>query len=138
MGEAYPEQVAVLLELADEGVRLQPSADAAIRACGTLLAPQDTELAVRLGEALRAYGRLHHRLEALEPDPDLAQTAHDLLGQISYHLHMLRDAGDLAFSGRRVPRNDRFRLELAEGLGPHARGLDLLRSALLARSAILR
>ena len=138
MGEAYPDQVAVLLELADEGVRLQPTADAAIRACGVDLVPVDTAVAVRLGDALRAYSRLYHRLESLEPDPDLAQTAGDLLGQLSYHLHMLRDAGDLVFSGRSVPRNDRFRLELADGLGPHAQGLDRLRTALIARHEILR
>lgn len=138
MHEPYPEQVAVLLWLADEGVSLQPAADAAIRACGVATCAEvEDEVAVRLGDALRAYSRLYHRLEALDPDPDLAQTARDLQGQLSYHLHMLRDAGDLVFSGRVVAVNERFRRELAAGLGPHALGLWQLRDALRARSAIL-
>ena len=135
----YADQVSMLLQLADEGVRLQPQADAAIRVCGSP-GGASNEVAEALGEALRHYSRLYHRVDGLEPDtdPDLAQTVRDLRGQLSYHLHMLRDAGDLVFSGRVVARNERFRRELAAtGLGPHARGLTLLRNALLARRSLL-
>lgn len=155
--QSYPEQVIALLQVAEEGVRLQPAADAAIRACGVSTAEVSAgglsagafaggrpvgavvsdEVAVELGDALRAYSRLYYRLESFDPDPDLVQTVRDLRSQLSYHLHMLRDAGDLVFSGRFVPRNERFRRELANGLGGHAQGLSRLRNALSARSAIL-
>jgi hypothetical protein len=74
---------------------------------------------------LRAYSQWYHEVEALEtgPDPELAEVRRDMLELLSYHLYMLRDAGDLAFSGREVPNNDRFRLELAEGLGSRAADL---------------
>jgi hypothetical protein len=138
MGEAYQEQVAVLLLLATEGVRMQPAADAAIRACASSAdAVVPTQVAVDLGEALRTYSRLYHHVASLDPDPDLVQTIRDLRGQLSYHLHMLRDAGDFVFCPRPTPANDRFRRELGAGLGPHAQGLCRLHSALAARYAIL-
>ena len=128
------EQVALLLAVAERALEAQPDADTAIRACGAG-SPVPDQTAVELGWALRDYSRLHHRLEALSPDPDLAQVYWDLLGQISYHLHMLRDAGDLVFSGRTVAVNERFRRELSNGLGPHAEGLEQLRRGLRARLA---
>lgn len=133
-GPSYLDQVALLLYVAEQAFEAQPEADTAIRACGAGGQVPD-QTAVELGCALRGYSRLHHRLEALDPDPDLAQVHQDLLGQLSYHLHMLRDAGDLVFSGRAVPVNERFRRELSNGLGPHAEGLDQLRRALRARLA---
>lgn len=131
---SYVDQVALLLAVAEMALDAEPEADAAIRACG-VKAPVPDQTAIDLGRALRDYSRLHHRLEGLSPDPDLAQVRGDLLGQISYHLHMLRDAGDLVFSGRYVAVNERFRRELANGLGPHALGLEQLRRALAARLA---
>jgi len=91
------------------------------------------DVAVRLGGMLSAYSRLHHEAEALEPGPesDLLDVRRELLELLSYHLHMLRDAGDLVFSGRDVPRNERFRRELAEGLGPRAGELTRLRDQLV-------
>lgn len=133
-GPSYVDQVALMLAIAEQGIEMQPEADATIRACGCASRIPD-EIAVELGRSLRGYSRLHHRLEALRPDPDLAQAHRDLLGQLSYHLHMLRDAGDLVFSGRTVAVNERFRRELANGLGQHAAGLEQLRRALRARLA---
>jgi hypothetical protein len=130
----YAEQVALLLQVAEQALVLQPDADAEIRACGAPETVPD-QVAVRLGEVLRGYSRLHHQVDDLDADPDLAQVRRDLLGQLSYHLHMLRDAGDLVFSGRQVAVNERFRRELAGGLGPHAEGLARLRDALAARAA---
>jgi hypothetical protein len=46
---------------------------------------------------------------------------------------MLRDAGDLVFSGRTSAQTDRFRRELALGLGPHAENLERLRDRLVVR-----
>lgn len=132
----YADQVSLLLEFAEHAVALQPSADAAIRACGADGTVPD-EVAVRTGRLLRGYSRLHHLTDGLPADPDLAQVRGDLLGQLSYHLRMLRDAGDLVFSGRPAAENDRFRRELADGLGPHAAGLVRLRDALIARRAAL-
>ncbi|HTJ70600.1 MAG TPA: hypothetical protein VL551_23885 [Actinospica sp.] len=133
-GPSYVEQVALLLFVAEQAIDAGPEADAAIRVCGTVSRVPD-QAAVDLGHCLRDYSRLYHRLEGFTPDPDLAQVHGDLMGQLSYHLHMLRDAGDLVFCGRPVAVNERFRRELANGLGPHALGLELLRRALRARLA---
>jgi hypothetical protein len=105
-------------------VAAQPEADVAIRACG-VLGTLSSELAARLGVILRAYAQFYYEAKDLETgqNPDLAGLRRTLLELLSYHLHMLRDAGDLVFSGREVPRNDRFRLELAQGLGPRAEDL---------------
>jgi hypothetical protein len=133
---SYADQVSLLLELAEQAVALQSAADAAIRSCGAAGTIPD-EVAVRTGRLLRGYSRLHHQLDDLTADPDLAQVRLDLLSQVSYHLHMLRDAGDLVFSGHATAETDRFRRELAEGLGSHAAGLLSLRDALTARRAAL-
>jgi hypothetical protein len=135
-GPSYAQQVAIMLTVAQLALDAEPEADAAIRACG-VGTPVPDQTAVDLGRALRGYSRLYHQLEGLLPDPDLAQVRGDLLSQLSYHLHMLRDAGDLVFSGRHVAINERFRRELAEGLGPHVQGLELLRRALVARLAAI-
>ena len=121
-----------LAVIAERAVGMQGEADAAIRACGVGgVVPGD--VAVRLGEMLRGYSRLHHEAEAVETegDPELARARRDLLELLSYHLHMLRDAGDLVFSGRDVPRNERFRRELADGLGERAGELARLREELI-------
>jgi len=91
------------------------------------------EVALRLGGMLRLFSRPHYAAEAvvLGSDPELVQACRELLELLSCHLHMLRDAGDLVFSGRDVPRNARFRLELAEGLGPRAEEPRLLRDQLI-------
>lgn len=133
---SYAGQVSLLLDLAEQAVALQPAADAAVRACGAAGTVPD-EVAARTGKLLRGYSRLHNQLDGLAADPDLAQVRHDLLGQLSYHLHMLRDAGDLVFSAHPAAEDDRFRRELARGLGPHAAGLIRLRDALIARRAAL-
>jgi hypothetical protein len=130
---ARTELVGELLAIARQALELQPDADAAIRACGAPGGAAD-EVAGQLGELLRGYSRLHHAAEAVDPgrDPELTESCRELLELLSYHLHMLRDAGDLVFSGRDVPGNERFRRELAAGLGPRARQLAHLRERLAA------
>lgn len=120
-----------LVEVADRALAIQDEADAAIRACG-IRGVVSSEVALRLGGMLRIYSRLYYEVEGLdtELDPELGAVRRELLELLSYHLHMLRDAGDLVFSARRVPRNERFRLELAEGLGPRAEDLGRLRDRL--------
>ena len=118
--------------IAVRALAMQAEADAAIRACGIVgVVPRD--VAVRLGVMLRGYSRLYFETEAVQTrlDPGLADVCRDLLELLSYHLHMLRDAGDLVFSGRDVPRNERFRLELAEGLGARAEDLTRLHEQLI-------
>jgi hypothetical protein len=120
-----------LVTIADRALEIQDEADAAVRACG-IRGVVSSEVALRLGAMLRVYSRLYYEVEGLETelDPELGAVRRDLLELLSYHLHMLRDAGDLVFSARRVPRNERFRLELAEGLGPRAEDLGRLRDRL--------
>jgi hypothetical protein len=77
-------------------------------------------VALDLGQLSHCYSRLGQQLRQLGVDPAVASLRNELRSVLSYHLHMLRDAGDLAFSGRRDPRTERIRLELAEGLGPYA------------------
>lgn len=121
-----------LAAVTGQALALQTEADAAIRACG-IVGIVPTEVAVRLGEMLRGYSRLYYEVEAVETrrNPEMAEPRRKLLELLSYHLHMLRNAGDLVFSGRNVQSNERFRLELADGLGP--RGEEL---AALARQLI--
>ncbi|HWG22745.1 hypothetical protein [Actinospica sp.] len=118
--------------VAGRALAMQAEADASIRACG-VVGVVPGEVAVRLGEMLRGYSRLYHEVEAVETetDPELTGLRRDLLELLSYHVHMLRDAGDLVFSGRDVPRNDRFRRELAEGLGSRAEDMARLRDQLI-------
>ena len=120
-----------LASIADRALAIQDEADAAVRACG-IRGVVSSEVALRLGAMLRVYSRLYYEVEGLETElnPELGAVRRDLLELLSYHLHMLRDAGDLVFSARRVPRNERFRLELAEGLGPRAEDLARLRDRL--------
>lgn len=117
----HGDMVRRLASIAEQAMAAQPDADAAIRACG-VLGTVPSDLAAGLGAMLRTYSRLYHEAEALEVSqyPALADARRELLELLSYHLHMLRDADDLVFSGRDVPRNERFRLELARGLGSRA------------------
>jgi hypothetical protein len=125
-------EVRRLAAIAGQALALQAEADAAIRACG-VVGTVPTDVAVRLGEMLRGYSRLYHEVEDVDVrlSPDLAEVRRSLLELLSYHLHMLRDAGDLVFSAREVPHNERFRLELAEGLGSRAEELAALRDRLI-------
>jgi hypothetical protein len=123
------DQLAALADLADQATAIQPQADTAIRACGAPGTIPDA-VAVDLGGLLRAYSRLHHQAGQMEVDPSLSGARRELQGLLSYHLHMLRDAGDLVFSGRTHAQTDRFRRELADGLGPHAENLERLRDRL--------
>lgn len=116
------DQLDVLTAIAGQAVAHQRLADAAIRACGAADTIPD-QVGVELGGLLRTYSRLHHQVEQMDPDPGMAALRRELQGQLSYHLHMLRDAGDLVFSGRPHAQTERFRRDLAQGLGPHARGL---------------
>jgi hypothetical protein len=121
-----------LAAITNQALAMQTEADAAIRACG-IVGIVPSEVAIRLGVMLRGYSRLYYDVEAMETrrNPEMAETRRNLLELLSYHLHMLRDAGDLVFSGRNVPRNERFRLELAEGLGSRAEDLTALREQLI-------
>jgi hypothetical protein len=121
-----------LAAIAERAVATQPEADAAIRACG-IVGVVSSDVAIRLGEMLRGYSRLYYEADALEATayPGLAEVRRNLIELLSYHLHMLRDAGDLVFSGRDVAHNERFRLELAEGLGSRAEDLTRLRERLI-------
>ena len=121
-----------LASITDRALALQPEADAAIRACG-IHGAVPSEVAVRLGERMRGYSVLYYEVTALETGTDrwLVDFRRNLLELLSYHLHMLRGAGDLVFSGHDVPRNERFRLELAEGLGSRAEEMARLREQLI-------
>ena len=121
-----------LAAIAGQALAMQSEADAAIRACG-IVGVVPSEVAVRLGKMLRGYSRLHHEVESVDTqrNPEMAEVRRNLLELLSYHLHMLRDAGDLVFSDRHVVHNERFRLELADGLGSRAEDLRVLREQLI-------
>ena len=117
--QLYREQVTTLADLAAQAASLQPGADAAIAQCGGAW-PVPDAAALELGRLSRSYSQLYERLLRLEIDQELTERRNELRSLLSYHLHMLRDAGDLAFSGRHDERTEPFRRELAEGLGSYA------------------
>ena len=113
------EQLWLLADIAEQALLLQPQAETAVVACGVPGTVPDC-VALDLGQLSHCYSRLSQQLKQLAVDPPVAGLRNELRKVLSYHLHMLRDAGDLAFSGRRDPRTELFRRELAEGLGPYA------------------
>ena len=127
------EQVATLAEIAAEAATLQPGADAAVARCGGTW-PVPDAAALELGRLSRSYSQLYERVRRLDVDEALAGPRDELRSLLSYHLHMLRDAGDLAFSGRRDDRTEPFRQELAQGLGPYATRLLRLAAELRRRA----
>ncbi len=116
------EQLAVLADLATEAVALQPAAQSAVSSCGRPGIVPDT-IALELGQLSHAYSLIYERARHLPVDTELTEASAELCRLLSYHLHMLRDAGDLAFSGRVDARTEPFRQELAQGLGPYASAL---------------
>ena len=129
----YREQVATLAEIAAQAATLQPGADMAVAQCGGVW-PVPDAAALELGRLSRSYSPLYERVRHLEVDASLTEPRDELLSLLSYHLHMLRDAGDLAFSGRHDERTEPFRQELAQGLGPYATRLLRLAAELLGRA----
>jgi len=129
----YREQVATLADIAAQAATLQPGADKAVAQCGGVW-PVPDAAALELGRLSRSYSPLYERVRRLEVDAALTEPRDELLSLLSYHLHMLRDAGDLAFSGRRDERTEPFRQELAQGLGPYATRLLRLAAELRARA----
>jgi len=133
--QPYREQVRTLADLAAQAASLQPGADAAIAQCGGAW-PVPDAAALELGRLSRCYSLLYEQLLRLEIDRELTERRNELRSLLAYHLHMLRDAGDLAFSGRHDERTEPFRRELAEGLGSYATRL-LHLAAELRKSASL-
>lgn len=132
-GPGHREQLAQLADLAAKAATLQPRADAAVAQCGGAL-PVPDAAALELGRLSRSFSLLYTGAELLEVDEALAEPRDELRRLLSYHLHMLRDAGDLAFSGRPDARTEPFRRELAEGLGPYATRLLRLAAELRDRA----
>jgi hypothetical protein len=130
----YREQLAMLAGLAAQAATFQPDADAAVARCGGAWPVPDTA-ALELGRLSRAYSQLYEKARRLEVDEALIEPRDELRRLLSYHLHMLRDAGDLAFSGRRDERTEPFRTELADGLGEYATRLLRLAAELQERAA---
>ncbi|HEU5427236.1 MAG TPA: hypothetical protein VFU74_10195 [Actinocrinis sp.] len=132
-GPDYREQVAALAEIAAQAATLQPGADTAVAQCGgTWPVPDAT--ALELGRLSSSYSQLYERVRRLDVGAALAEPRDELRSLLSYHLHMLRDAGDLAFSGRRDERTEPFRQELTLGLGPYATRLLRLAAELRGRA----
>ena len=129
----HREQVATLAGIAAQAATLQPGADAAVARCGGTW-PVPDAAALELGRLSRSYSQLYEGVRRLEVDEALAEPRDELRSLLSYHLHMLRDAGDLAFSGRRDDRTEPFRQELAQGLGPYATRLLRLAAELRRRA----
>lgn len=121
----YREQFAILASAAAEAVALQPAAQSAVSQCGAAGAVPDA-VALELGRLSHTYSLIYERARHLPVDADVAGARTELCRLLSYHLHMLRDAGDLAFSGRTDARTEPFRRELAQGLGPYATELAAL------------
>ena len=113
------EQLAELADIAADAVALQPDANSAVSQCGVPGAVSDA-VGLELGKISHAYSLVFERARHLPVDSDLVYARSELCRLISYHQHMLRDAGDLAFSGRADARTEPFRRELARGLGPFA------------------
>lgn len=132
--QARRRQLATLADLAAQSAMLQPQADAAVAQCGGAL-PVPDAAALELGRLSRSYSLLYERADGLEVDPALTEARDELRRLLTYHLHMLRNAGDLAFSGRPDPRTEPFRRELADGLGSYATRLLRLAAELRKRAA---
>jgi len=136
-GNARPDQhrraqIAVLADIAARAATLQPPAEGAVAACGCPgIVPDD--VAVEVGRYLRAYSKLYETARYLPVESELLDTRDELTRLLCYHLHMLRDAGDLAFSGLRDPRTEPFRRELAEGFSAYASRLLVLAGELQNR-----
>jgi hypothetical protein len=124
-------QLATLADIAAQASVLQPATDAAVSACGCVGIVPDG-VALELGRLSRGYSKLYQSARHLAVEPELTRTRDELTRVLSYHLHMLRDAGDLAFSGRRDARSEPFRRELAEGLGTYATQLLVIAGRLRA------
>lgn len=125
-------QLAVLADIAARAATIQPAAEGAVAACGCPGVVPDSA-AVEVGRYLRAYSKLYETARYLPVEPELLETRDELTRLLSYHLHMLRDAGDLAFSGLRDPRTEPFRRELAEGFSEYASRLLVLAGELQKR-----
>ena len=125
-------QLAVLADIAAQASMLQPAAEAAVAACGCPGTVPD-DVALELGRASRGYSRFYETARYLPVEPELNPMRAELTRVLSYHLHFLRDAGDLAFSGRPDARTEPFRRELAEGLGDYATTLLVLAGQLRKR-----
>jgi hypothetical protein len=125
-------QFAILADVAARASILQPAADEAVSACGCSGVVPDS-IALELGRLSRGYSRLYESARHMTVEPELTHTRDELAKVLAYHLHMLRDAGDLAFSGRRDVRTEPFRRELAEGLGNYATQLLVIAGRLRAR-----
>lgn len=131
---AYREQVATLARVAAKAAMLQSRADDAVAQCGAAL-PVPDSAARDLGRLSGSYAQLYEQARQLSVVTDLVESRDELCSLLSYHLHMLRDAGDLAFSGRPHERTEPFRRELAAGLGPRATRLLYLAAELRDRAA---
>lgn len=129
----YRRQLATLADIAAQAATLQPGADAAVAQCGGAW-PVPDAAALELGRLSRSYSQLYERVRRMEVDESLTEPRDELRSLLSYHLHMLRDAGDLAFSGRHDERTEPFRQELALGLGPYATRLLRLAAELRGRT----
>lgn len=125
-------QLAVLAGIAARAAAIQPAAEDAVTACGCAGAVPDS-VALEVGQYLRAYSKLYETARYLPVEPELLGTRDELTRLLSYHLHMLRDAGDLAFPGLRDPRTEPFRRELAEGFSAYASRLLALAGELQKR-----
>ena len=118
----HRDQITVLADVAAQAVDLQPAAQSAVSQCGMPGTVPDA-VALELGRLSHAYSLIYERARHLRVDAELVEARTELCRLLSYHLHMLRDAGDLAFSGRTDARTEPFRRELAQGLGPYASAL---------------
>ena len=125
-------QVAVLADIAARAATLQSPAEDAVASCGCPGIVPDA-VALEVGRYLRAYSRLYETARYLPVEPELLDVRDELTRLLSYHLHMLRDAGDLAFSGLRDARTEPFRRELAEGFSEYASRLLVLAGQLQKR-----
>lgn len=133
-GVAIRTQLSELAEVAAEAVALQPAAERAVSQCGVPGIVPDA-VALELGRLSRGYSLIYERARHLPVDIELTEVHGELCSLLSYHLHMLRNAGDLAFSGRSDARTEPFRRELAQGLGPYATRLITLAAELQQRAS---
>lgn len=118
--ERYRRELIALVALADVGIALQPEADAVIAACGAEGVVPDG-VGSALGRVSHSYSLVSQQAREMgEVDGRLTPLLDELRQLLSYHQHMLRDAGDMAFSAERHPATEPFRRELAGGLGLQA------------------
>jgi hypothetical protein len=114
-------QILALLGILDDALAAQGAADRVVAACGKP-GPVPWTVSHAGAEQMAVYQRLTLRLRRIPVDPDLREVHGRASRLLAYHLWVLRQALQLAFTPRPEPAAEATRLRL-DGLGAPAADL---------------